>query len=358
MRWSPNRLETATVGCRSYYDVSGGGANRRPAGLVNLSNQQGTAGEGTTGVGRSGRTDNDTWDLATSVGATATLVASGRARATRAALIDDPFAEPLVRAVGVDFFTRWAAGELDSADVDVPGAPWGMQRMTDLLAARTRYIDAFFSDAGDAGIRQVVILAAGLDARGYRLPWAPGTTVFEVDQPQVIEFKSGTIGTLGALPTADVRAVAIDLRHDWPSALRRAGFDSTQPAAWAAEGLLGFLPPDAQDRLLDNITALSADGSRLVAEVFVNSGVNGEALNAASEKWRDKGLDIALGDLGFPGDRNDAATYLEERGWQPIRTPLNQLLADNGLPLQSSDPEAPFGRNYYCTTVLDNRKAG
>ena len=208
------------------------------------------------------RTDNDTWDLATSVGATATMVAAGRARATRAALIDDPFAEPLVRAVGVDFFTRWAAGELDSADVDIPGAAWGMQRMTDIQAARTRYIDAFFAEAASAGIRQVVILAAGLDARGYRLPWAPGTTVFEIDQPQVIEFKTTTIADLGAKPTADIRAVPIDLRHDWPSALQQAGFDTTQPAAWAAEGLLGFLPAEAQDRLLDNVTALSADGSR------------------------------------------------------------------------------------------------
>src|ERR1700761_5387126 len=104
------------------------------------------------------RTDNDSWDLATSVGATATMVAAGRARATRDALIDDRFAEPLVRAVGVDFFTRWAAGELDADQVDVPGAPWGMQRMTELLAARTRYIDAFFAQAADAGIRQVVIL--------------------------------------------------------------------------------------------------------------------------------------------------------------------------------------------------------
>ncbi len=69
------------------------------------------------------RTDNDSWDLATSVGATATMVAAGRARATRDGLIDDPFAEPLVRAVGVDFMTRWAAGELSSADVDEPGAP-------------------------------------------------------------------------------------------------------------------------------------------------------------------------------------------------------------------------------------------
>jgi methyltransferase (TIGR00027 family) len=306
------------------------------------------------------RTDNDTWDLATSVGATATMVASGRARATRAALIDDRFAEPLVRAVGVDFFTRWAIGELDCADVDVPGAPWGMQRMTDMLAACTRYIDAFFSAAqkngGAAGIRQVIILAAGLDARGYRLRWSPGTTVFEIDQPQVIEFKTATIGALGADPTADVRAVPVDLRHDWPSALQQAGFDTGQPAAWAAEGLLGFLPADAQDRLLDNITALSADGSQLVAEVFLNSAANQQALNGATQKWRDNGLDIALDNLGFPGDRSDVATYLEDRGWQPVRMPLNQLLADNGLPLQSTDQDAPFGKNYYCTAVL--HKAG
>ncbi|HUH70730.1 MAG TPA: class I SAM-dependent methyltransferase [Mycobacterium sp.] len=303
-----------------------------------------------------GRTDNDTWDLATSVGATATMVASGRARATRGALIDDRFAGPLVRAVGIDFFTRWASGELASADVDVPGAPWGMQRMTDIMTARTRYIDAFFSEAAAAGIRQVVILASGLDARGYRLPWATGTTVFEIDQPQVIEFKTATIAELGAKPTADVRAVPIDLRHDWPSALRQAGFDTARPAAWAAEGLLGFLPADAQDRLLDNITALSADGSRLVAEVFLNSDANQQALNAATGKWRENGLDVELHNLGFPGERHDVATYLEDRGWHPVRIPLNQLLADNGLPLQSSDPEAPFARNYYCTAVL--HKAG
>ncbi len=305
-----------------------------------------------------GRSENDSWDLATSVGATATMVAAGRARATRDALIDDPFAEPLVRAVGLDFFTRWAAGELKAADVDDPGAPWGMQRMTEVLAARTRYIDAFFAEAAAAGIRQVVILAAGLDSRAYRLAWAPGTTVFEIDQPQVIEFKTSTLTDLGAKPTADVRDVAIDLRDDWPTALRQAGFDTERPAAWAAEGLLGFLPPDAQDRLLDNITGLSAEGSRLVAEVFVNTGLSGAALDTATNKWRERGLGIALDNLGFPGDRNDAATYLGERGWHPVRTPLNQLLADNGLPLQSSDPDAPFGRNYYCTAALQERKAG
>ncbi|MDD4867493.1 MAG: class I SAM-dependent methyltransferase [Mycobacterium sp.] len=310
------------------------------------------------------RSENDTWDLASSVGATATMVAAGRARATRDALIDDPFAEPLVRAVGVDFFTRWAVGELSSEDVDVPGAPWGMQRMTDMLAARTRYIDKFFADAGDAGLRQVVLLASGLDARAYRLRWSAGTTVFEIDQPQVIDFKAVTIAELGANPMAGVRAVPIDLRRDWPTALRQAGFDSERPAAWAAEGLLGFLPAEAQDRLLDNVTELSADGSRLVAEVFLNSGSNQQALNDAYRKWRDNGLDVRLDDLGFPGERNDVATYLEQRGWRTVRTPLNQLLADNGLPVQPGDdlsrdpsrPSAPFAANYYCTAVL--RTAG
>ena len=79
-----------------------------------------------------GRTDDDSWDLATSVGATATMVAAARARATNAKrpLIEDPFAQPLVSAVGIDLFTRWATGELEPSDVDLPGAPWGLQRMT------------------------------------------------------------------------------------------------------------------------------------------------------------------------------------------------------------------------------------
>ena len=213
------------------------------------------------------RTDNDTWDLATSVGATATGVAVGRALASRAAnpLINDPFAEPLVRAVGVDFFTRLASGELNPAEVDDDGE-WGMQRMRDMMAVRTRFFDDFFIEATNRGIRQAVILASGLDARAYRLRWPAGTTVYEIDQPAVIEFKTRALSDLGASPTADRRPVAIDLRHDWPTALRRAGLDPTQPTAWSAEGLMPFLQPQAQDALLDNITMLSAAGSQLATE--------------------------------------------------------------------------------------------
>src|SRR5574337_1127680 len=178
------------------------------------------------------RTDNDTWDLATSVGATATGVAVGRALASRVThpLIDDPFAEPLVRAVGVDFFTRLAAGELDLADID--DGPWGMRQMRDMMAVRTKYFDEFFLAATAAGIRQAVILASGLDARGYRLSWPAGTLVYEIDQPAVIEFKTGALAVLGAAPTADLRTVPIDLRQDWPAALAAAGFDVSLTDLW------------------------------------------------------------------------------------------------------------------------------
>jgi methyltransferase (TIGR00027 family) len=305
------------------------------------------------------RTDNDSWDLATSVGATATMVAAARAVATKAddALIDDPFAEPLVRAVGIEFFARWVNGDINAADVDVAEDAWGLQRMADPMSARTLYFDAFFRDAMAAGIRQAVILASGLDARAYRLVWPAEATLFEIDQPLVIEFKTATLAGLNAQPKADLRAVPIDLRQDWPTALRAAGFDADQPSAWIAEGLLAFLPPDAQDRLLDNITELSAPGSRLAAEIFVNPPAeNGEQapdmLLTAGERWRAHGFDIELSDLRYDVERNDVARYLDSHGWQTEATKLNQLLANNGLPeVPPTAGNLASAENYYCTSI-------
>ena len=305
------------------------------------------------------RTDNDTWDLATSVGATATMVAAARAVASKAAhgLIDDRFAEPLVRAVGVDFFTRWATGDLDPADVDPPDTAWGMGPMADLMAARTRYFDDFLLDATAAGIRQAVVLASGLDARGYRLAWPSGTKVFEIDQPQVIEFKSATIARLGADPTADLRAVPIDLRHDWPKALQEAGFNTSQPTAWIAEGLLGYLPPEAQDRLLDNISALSADGSRLATEAIpdmsdVDHDQAREMMRKATEKWRAHGFDLEFSELGYEGDRNDVAAYLNTLGWQSTGASMSELVAENGLsPIPQGNDSVSVADTIYYTSV-------
>jgi methyltransferase (TIGR00027 family) len=308
------------------------------------------------------RTDNDTWDLATSVGATATMVAAARAIATRAddALINDPFAEPLVRAVNVRFFNRWIDGELAAVDVDDHDSGWKLAQMPDAMAARTKFFDTFFQDAMEAGIRQAVILASGLDARAYRLTWPDGMTVFEIDQPAVIEFKTATLADLGAAPTTDRRAVAVDLRDDWPKALLDAGFDRTRPTAWIAEGLLGYLPPEAQDRLLDNITALSAAGSRLATEAVPNlADVNAdeirEVMRKATAKWQKHGFELDFADLGYQGERNDVADYLDGLGWQSTGARMSELFAANGMTaLPQITDSVSVADTIYYTSVLKN----
>ncbi len=309
------------------------------------------------------RTDNDTWDLASSVGATATMVAAARAMATTAddALINDPFAEPLVRAVGVDFFTRLVTGELRPEDLDSDSESVGMQRMTDNMAVRTKFFDEFFLSATEGGIRQAVILASGLDSRAYRLTWPAGTTVYEIDQPDVIEFKTRTLAELGAEPTAKRRTVAMDLRYDWPSALIEEGFDPNQPTAWSAEGLLGYLPPDAQDRLLDTVTELSAPGSRVAVESVPNIDPTDhekaiERMKAASDRWRDHGFDLDFAELVYLGDRNEAATYLGDHGWQLSRNSVKELFAANGLPPIEDEEVRNFGELQYVSGVLGGRR--
>lgn len=303
------------------------------------------------------RTDNDTWDLASSVGATATMVAAARAVASRAEppLISDEFAEPLVRAVGMELFTRLASGELDPKSIDGDGAAMSMTRMVDNMAVRTRFFDGFFTEAADAGIRQAVILASGLDARAYRLAWPAGTTVYEIDQPEVIEFKTRTLAELGAAPTTERRAVAIDLRDDWPAALRAAGFDPTQPTAWSAEGLLAYLPSEAQDRLLDTVTTLSAPGSRVAVESVpgldsFNEDDLRQKMADASALWREHGLDLDASDLMYFGDRTEATGYLSDRGWKISSQTVNELLAAHDL--APFDDDTGFANLVYATGVL------
>jgi len=283
------------------------------------------------------RHDGDTWDLAAGVGATATAAAAARAMATRSArpLIDDPFAEPLVRAVGIDFLIKLATGE---ASPDASGD----QTWIDIAKIRTKFYDEFFLDAANAGLTQAVILASGLDSRAYRLAWPAGTVVYEVDQPQVIEFKTRALAELGATPTADRRTAAVDLRDDWPATLRAAGFDPARPTAWSAEGLLGYLPPEAQDRLLDTITELSAPGSRMATESKPNprpgdDDKTKERLQGLSEQWRAQGFDTDMAKVRYFGERNEAAPYLADLGWTLDATSIRDLLAANGLPALRED---------------------
>jgi methyltransferase (TIGR00027 family) len=296
------------------------------------------------------RTDNDTWDLASSVGATATAVAASRAMASQNpdALLNDPWADPLVRAVGIDTFVKLIDGEIGDEDDPL----LNRRAMSEQMAVRTRFFDDFFVQAGEAGIRQAVILASGLDTRAYRLPWPADTAVFEIDQPQVIAFKTRTLADLGAEPTAERTTVAVDLREDWPAALVEAGFDPKLPTAWSAEGLLVYLPPDAQDRLFDNIVALSAPGSRIATEQMDLRNVPADWADRLTERSRRIGSNINLAELFYSGDRNPAADYLKDHDWHIDVQTTSQVYAANGFELPD-DELASFGDGSgYLTATL------
>jgi len=299
------------------------------------------------------RTDDDDWDLASSVGATATMVAAGRAMATKdpRRLIDDPFAEPLVRAVGIPFFVDMIDGRLQTSPFGDAG-PERIQAMVAGMAMRTRFFDEYFIRSTGAGIRQAVILASGLDSRAYRLAWPQDTVVYEIDQPAVIDFKTAALADLDAEPVSALRTVGIDLRGDWPTALLAAGFDPGKPTAWLAEGLLIYLPPQAQDGLLDTITSLSAPGSAVATE-YVPGIVDFDAAKAheMTSNMRERGLDIDMPGLIYAGPRSNVMDYLRTKGWEVTGAPGDELLRAAGLQPPDRDDYDPLGEITYVSAT-------
>ena len=278
------------------------------------------------------RTAGDRWAITELVGATALGVAAARAVETagRDPLIHDDFAQTLVSSAG-PAWARLADPELAWLDGDEHGQR-AHRLGIDYQAVRTHFFDEYFDNAVSAGIRQVVILAAGLDSRAYRLNWPPGTAVHEIDQPKVLEYKTGILERHGAVPTASRRPVPVDLRDDWPAALSATGFDRTQPTAWLAEGLLPYLPSDAQDRLFEMFTALSAPGSQVAIEVF---GMNSRSNSQRWLRMRERlGLDVNVQALTYhEPDRTDAIQWLTDHGWQVNAVNNRDEMARLGRPV-------------------------
>ncbi|MDT5011084.1 MAG: hypothetical protein QOH57_2701 [Mycobacterium sp.] len=301
------------------------------------------------------RTDNDTWDIATSVGSTAVMVAAARAAETAKpdALINDPFAQILVEGVGGTGIWQYMLDDTipaKLADAD-PEAAQIFEYMQTYQGVRTHFFDAYFADAVAAGVRQIVILASGLDARAYRIDWPADTVLFEIDQPKVLEYKAATLDAHGAQPSVQRHEVAIDLRQDWPAALRDAGFDPTQPTAWLAEGLLMYLPAEAQDRLFEQITALSAPGSRISVEtVGQQAPERREEMRERFERIADQvGIPKAMdfSDLTYDDpDRADVAEWLDAHGWHAVAEPSHDVQRRLGrhieLPLNDGDAFSTF----------------
>jgi methyltransferase (TIGR00027 family) len=285
------------------------------------------------------RTDHDTWGLRSSVGTTATMIAAARAVATRQphAIINDPWAAPLVDAVGIESLSRMVQLGKPPADAGL-GSDLQLQPMIDSLAVRTRFFDEFFTSATNSGIRQVVILAAGLDSRAYRLPWPRGTVIYEVDLPDVLSFKAGVFSRLGVAPLTTHRPVACDLRDDWATALSEAGFNLLCPTAWSAEGLLMYLPPDAQDKLFDTITTLSAARSQLATEYYPDMQAEASRRTASDVRWKVNGIDIDTADLVYSGERHSVRNYLAAQRWSVAEQTRVSLFEEYGLIPADGDP--------------------
>jgi len=289
------------------------------------------------------RTDNDSWEITESVGATALGVASARAAETRSEnpLISDPFAQVFLDAVGEGVWNWHSAPALPPELIEAePEVPLQMQAMVSYMASRTAFFDRFFVDATGAGIRQAVILAAGLDARSWRLPWPAGTTVYELDQPRVLEFKASTLAAHGSEPACHRVAVAVDLRQDWPAALQQAGFDPSAPSVWSAEGLMPYLPAAAQELLFERIHGLTAPGSRVAVEALGPKFLDPEFRARRRERMERIRALMAKVDPQREIPRTDELWYFEERedvgdwfgrhGWDVIVTPGDELMAGFG----------------------------
>jgi methyltransferase (TIGR00027 family) len=301
------------------------------------------------------RSDDDSWDITESVGATALGVAAARAAETESddPLISDPFARIFLDTAGDGEWTWYGAPELPAEVVEaIPELPLRMKSMVSFFASRTKFFDSFFLDAADAGIRQMVILAAGLDARSWRLPWPDGITVYELDQPTVLDFKASTLHDHGAEPACHRIAVPVDLRQDWPKALRQAGFDPSAPSAWSAEGLLMYLPAEAQELLFARIEGLTARGSRVAIEALAPNFADPAVTAQRRERMEQVRALMAKADphrvvpqtheLWYFDDREDVGDWWRRHSWQVTVTPSDELMTGYGRkPPQEIDDGTP-----------------
>ncbi|RJO70955.1 SAM-dependent methyltransferase [Nocardia panacis] len=294
------------------------------------------------------RTDSDSWDINTSVGSTALFVAATRALVGREPdpLAVDPLAEVFLRASGGEW-VELLEGRAEGHALLTP--EFGPSFLAH-VGARTRYFDEYLAAAVRDGVRQVVILAAGLDARAYRMAELEEATVYELDRAEVLEFKRETLAAAGHKPRGERREVPVDLRGDWPTALRDKGFDPAEATAWLIEGLLIYLAPRAQDDLFAAVVANSAPGSRVAIEAM-------EPLPAdLYESMRNAGHELAEEqrqwvDLIYNDPRADAAQWFTEHGWSARRTGLGEYLRELGREL----PVAPVTSHVFLVTAQQPR---
>jgi methyltransferase (TIGR00027 family) len=292
------------------------------------------------------RSDDDHWDIVSGVGYTALLVAGWRA-------LHAVSPEPLVRDDYAKLFITASQDPYLAGVLANPGTSVDETAFPRLYGVQTRFFDDFFNSAVAGGIRQAVIVAAGLDSRAYRLDWPDGTTVFEVDLPKVLEFKGRVLREQGATPKARRREVAADLRTDWPTPLKAAGFDTQVPSAWSVEGILPYLTDDAQTTLFTRISELCAPGSR-VAVGALGTRLDHSHLSAleTTHPGVNKSGNVDFSKLTYETN-GDPAEWLAAHGWgvEPVRNTLDLQAGYRMSPPDVDVKIDAFMHSQYITAV-------
>ena len=267
------------------------------------------------------RSDDDQWDVRSSVGKTAIALAQGRALE---ALADDPL-----------IVDEYAASFLRAAGEEVPTVAAGSAALafvTLIVSVRARFFDDYLLSASAAGIRQVVSLAVGLDSRAYRMPWPADLALYEIDQPAVMDFKDRVLTDVGAVPSCVRHPIGMDLRNDWVSALQASGFDTTRPTAWLIEGLTPYLTAAALRQLFERFASLSAPGSWLGIDVagsaMLSSATRDDALRTIESEF-----EVDIDEITYPESHFDHEAWLAQHGWTLETETLTSIAGRYGRPL-------------------------
>jgi len=239
-------------------------------------------------------------------------------------LFDDPYAAAFVAAMP----DAYAA---DTARDDAARSVGA--RIALHVVVRTKFYDDYLLTAASDGIRQVVLLAAGLDARAFRLPWPSGTTVYEVDLPEMLAFKHDVLATTDGAPLCTRVAVAADLTGEWSTTLVGAGFEPTGPTAWLVEGLLVYLAADDAARLLETVGGLSAPGSRLACE-------QGRSAMQLAAQSAESGASEAT--RLWQGGIEDITSWLTDHDWSVATHALGDLARGYGRPISTDTTTTGF----------------